>query len=150
MIVNIIGEVTREGSELGTQGNAWLKHGVKILNSSPIRDVLVLTLPAMATEPLEILYENQICTLNNVEEKVALPVPKVCIILFTSHSCCSSCCVGGQDHLLCSANKFRRTNDCCHISAQVQGRNSDLSSCCDILICEARIWMKIFMLPVPG
>jgi hypothetical protein len=87
VVINIIGEVAREGSELGARGNAWLKHGgAKILDSSPVRDILVLTLPAMATEPLEILYENQICTLNDVEEKVALPVPKARLTLFTSLS----------------------------------------------------------------
>ncbi|KAF9791305.1 hypothetical protein BJ322DRAFT_1171947 [Thelephora terrestris] len=76
VVVNIIGEVAREGCELGARGNAWLKRGQKIVDRSSVRDVLVLALPAMATEPLAILYGNQICTLKDIEEKTVLPVPK--------------------------------------------------------------------------
>lgn len=83
LVVNIIGEVAREGSELTACGNhTWMKPGQKIVDTTSVRDVLVLVLPTMATESLAILYENQICTIKDMEEKVSLPVPKVCAISF--------------------------------------------------------------------
>ena len=39
IVINIIGEVAREGSELGARGNTWLKRGQKIVDKSPVRDI---------------------------------------------------------------------------------------------------------------
>jgi len=78
LVVNIIGEVAREGSELSARGNAWLRPNQKIVDKTSVRDVLVLALPMMATASLTILYENQIRTIEDMEDNVALPVPKVC------------------------------------------------------------------------
>ena len=81
LVVNIIGEVAREGNKLGALGNAWLKPNKKLVNANSARDVLVLILPTKATESLEVLYENQICTIEELEDKIALPVPKVYVTL---------------------------------------------------------------------
>ena len=85
LVVNIIGEVAREGSELSARANSWMKRG-KILEKNSVRDVLVLTLPTMATPALAVLYENQICTLEALEESAVLPVPKVRVMSFTDLS----------------------------------------------------------------
>ena len=82
--MNIIGEVAREGSELSALGNTWLKRNQKILEKNSAKDVLVLVLPTMATPALTILYENQVCTLETLEDSVSLPAPKVCFTLLTT------------------------------------------------------------------
>ena len=84
LVVNIIGEVAREGSELSALGNTWLKRNQKILEKNSAKDVLVLVLPTMATPALTILYENQICTLETLEDSVMLPAPKVCFTSLTT------------------------------------------------------------------
>ena len=81
LVVNIIGEVAREGNKLGALGNAWLKPNKKLVDANSARDVLVLILPTKATESLEVLYENQIRTIEELEDKIALPVPKVYVTL---------------------------------------------------------------------
>jgi hypothetical protein len=76
LVVNLIGEVMREGTELRAKGNAWLKADDVITDKTSAKDVIVLKLPSLATLPLEILYENQICTLETVCH-AELPVPTV-------------------------------------------------------------------------
>ncbi|KAF9781686.1 hypothetical protein BJ322DRAFT_1023056 [Thelephora terrestris] len=76
LVVNIIGEVAREGSELSARGNAWLNPGQKIVDKNSVRDVLVLIQPTMATEQLEALYENQIRTIEDMDSKIVLPLPR--------------------------------------------------------------------------
>ena len=106
LVVNIIGEVAQEGSELGARGNAWLKRNQKILEKNSVKDVLVLTLPTMATPALTILYENQICTLEALEDTVTLPAPKVRVSSFVDLSLLILPSVRHQNHPLYSANGF--------------------------------------------
>ena len=76
LVVNLIGEVTQEGTELRAKGNAWLKVDDVITDKTSAKDVIVLKLPSLATPLLEVLYENQICTLEAVCD-AALPAPVV-------------------------------------------------------------------------
>jgi hypothetical protein len=94
LVVNIIGEVAREGSELGARGNAWLNPGQKIMDKNSVRDILVLVQPTLATEPLEALYENQIRTIEDMESKITLPAPKVCTVSTTYLRPCLLCVAG--------------------------------------------------------
>ena len=77
LVINLIGEVAAEGSELGARGNAWLRPDQKITDKMAVKDVLVLKMPTMPTRSLAILYENQIQTLEDLYEKIDLPVPLV-------------------------------------------------------------------------
>ena len=81
LVVNIIDKVAHEGNKLGALGNAWLKPNKKLIDANSARDVLVLILPTKATESLEVLYENQIRTIEELEDKIVLPVPKVYVTL---------------------------------------------------------------------
>jgi len=116
LVVNIIGEVAQEGSELGALGNTWLGHEKKIVDKNSVRDVLILAMPTMATSSLTILYDNQICTLETLEDNVALPVPKVRVTSFANLSPLILP-LGPESHPLCPANRFRRTNDRHHSAA---------------------------------
>ena len=84
LVVNLIGEVASEGSELGACGNAWLRPEQKITDKTSVKDVLVLKVPTASTPSLAILYENQIRTLEGVYEKVELPVPMVRAAVFVA------------------------------------------------------------------
>ena len=77
LVVNLIGKVTGEGSELGACGNAWLRPTEKITDKTSVKDVLMLRVPTEATPSLAILYESQIRTLEGIYEKVELPIPNV-------------------------------------------------------------------------
>lgn len=83
LTVNIIGEVSHEGCELGACGNVWLKPGQRIVDKDNVKDVLFLIQPSMATPALEALYENQVRTIQDLEDKIQLPVPKVRATLTT-------------------------------------------------------------------
>lgn len=86
LVVNLIGEVANEGSELGACRNAWLKPTEKIIDKSSVKDVLVLKVPTESTIALAVLYDNQIRTLEAVYEKIELPIPQVCRIQRTHAS----------------------------------------------------------------
>jgi hypothetical protein len=87
LIINLVGEVASEGSELGACGNAWLRPTERITDKTSVKDVLVITVPTEATPSLAILYENQVRTLEGIYEKIELPVPKVPYILHVQTLC---------------------------------------------------------------
>ena len=103
LVVNILGEVSREGCELGALGNAWLKPGQRIVDESNVKDVLVLIQPSMATPVLEALYENQTRTIQDMDSNIKLPVPRVCAAS-TTHLTFSSRLAGIQGHPLRSSD----------------------------------------------
>ena len=82
--VNFIGEVANEGSELGAKGNAWLKPDQQIVDKMSIKDTLVLKCPSLATPAIQAIYNNQICTLEDMYESVKLPVAMVGVTIVTS------------------------------------------------------------------
>jgi len=79
LIVTLIGEVAKEGTELGPRGNAWIKAGGVIMDKTPAKDVLVLKLPTLAPHALKVVFSNQVQTLEAIHE-AELPVPLVCIV----------------------------------------------------------------------
>jgi hypothetical protein len=76
LVVNLIGEVSAEGTELSCRGNAWLKANQVITDKMSVKDVLVLTLPSLATPSLQVIWDNQLRTLESIVE-ADLPVPLV-------------------------------------------------------------------------
>lgn len=80
LVVTLIGEVSKEGTELGPRGNAWIKAGSVILDKTPAKDVLVLKLPTLSPHSLKIVYSNQVQTLEAIRE-ADLPVPLVSLFL---------------------------------------------------------------------
>ena len=84
--VNFIGEVANEGSELSAKGNAWLKPNQQIVDKMSIRDTLVLKCPSLATPAIQAIYNNQICTLEDMYKSVKLPVAKVGATIVTNLS----------------------------------------------------------------
>jgi len=129
LVVNIIGEVAREGNELTARGNTWLKRNQKILEKNSAKDVLVLALPTMATPALTILYENQICTLEALEDSVTLPTPKVRVTSFTYLSLLTLPSGRHQNHPLRSINGFRGVNHRRYLSVQISGMPPKSSLC---------------------
>jgi hypothetical protein len=81
LIVNLVGEIAREGCELGARGNTYLRTDDKITDKTGVRDLLVLVCPTMATAPLSILYENQLSTL---ESLFTIPLPVATVSSFVS------------------------------------------------------------------
>lgn len=88
LVVNLIGEVSPDGTELSARGNAWLKANQVIVDKTSVKDVLVLNLPSLATPSLQVIWDNQVRTLESIIE-ADLPVPLVrlflllCTLLFT-------------------------------------------------------------------
>jgi len=82
--VNLIGEVANEGSELSATGNAWLKNDQQIVDRMSVKDTLVLKCPSMATPAIQTIYNNQICTLEDMYMSVELPVATVGAVITTS------------------------------------------------------------------
>jgi hypothetical protein len=78
LVVNFIGEIAKEGNELQAKGNAWLKADEVITDKTSAKDVIVLKLPSLATSALEVLYDNQLCTLETVCD-AEIPVPEVSV-----------------------------------------------------------------------
>ena len=76
LIVNLIGEVSPEGTELSARGNAWLKADQIITDKTTAKDVLVLNVPTLATPSLKVIWDNQVQTLESVID-ADLPVPLV-------------------------------------------------------------------------
>jgi len=76
LVVNLIGEVSADGTELSARGNAWLKPDQFITDKTTAKDVLVLNLPSLATPSLQIIWDNQVRTLESIVE-ADLPVPLV-------------------------------------------------------------------------
>ena len=76
LVVNLIGEVSPEGTELSARGNAWLKADQVITDKTTAKDVLVLNVPTLATPSLKIVWDNQVQTLESVID-ADLPVPLV-------------------------------------------------------------------------
>ena len=79
LIVTLIGEVTKEGTELGPHGNAWIKAGGVILDKTPAKDVLILKVPTLSPHALKVVFLNQVQTLEAIQE-AELPVPLVRIV----------------------------------------------------------------------
>ena len=79
LIVTLIGEVAKEGTELGPRGNAWIKAGGVILDKTPAKDVLVLKVPTLSPHALKVVFSNQVQTLEAIQE-AELPVPLVRIV----------------------------------------------------------------------
>ena len=80
LVVTLIGEVSKEGTELGPRGNAWIKAGGVILDKTPAKDVLVLKAPTLSPHPLKVVFSNQVQTLEAVRE-ADLAMPLVCAVL---------------------------------------------------------------------
>ena len=78
LVVTLIGEVAKEGTELGPRGNAWIKAGGVILDKTPAKDVLVLKAPMSSPHALKVVFSNQVQTLEAIRD-ADLPVPLVCI-----------------------------------------------------------------------
>jgi len=76
LVVNLIGEVSPEGTELSARGNAWLKADQVITDKTSVKDVLVLKVPTLATPSLRVIWDNQVQTLESVVD-ADLPVPLV-------------------------------------------------------------------------
>lgn len=74
LVVNFIGEVSPEGTELSARGNAWLKADQVITDKMSVKDVLVLNVPTLATPSLKVIWDNQVQTLESIIE-ADLPVP---------------------------------------------------------------------------
>jgi hypothetical protein len=83
LVVTLIGEVSKEGTELGPRGNAWIKAGGVILDKTPAKDVLVLKAPALSPHPLKVVFSNQVQMLEAVRE-ADLAMPLVCAVLRTA------------------------------------------------------------------
>ena len=79
LIVTLIGEVAKEGTELGPRGNAWIKAGGVILDKTPAKDVLVLKVPTLSPHALKVVFSNQVQTLEAIQE-AELPVPLVRVV----------------------------------------------------------------------
>lgn len=76
LVVNLIGEVSADGTELSARGNAWLKADQVITDKTSVKDVLVLNIPSLATPSLQVIWDNQLRTLESIIEG-NLPVPLV-------------------------------------------------------------------------
>ena len=76
LVVNLIGEVSADGTELSCRGNAWLKANQLISDKTSVKDILVLNVPSLATPALQVIWDNQVRTLESIIE-ADLPVPLV-------------------------------------------------------------------------
>ena len=78
LVVNLIGEVSVDGTELTCRGNAWLKANQLISDKTSVKDILVLNAPSLATPALQVIWDNQVRTLESIIE-ADLPVPLVSV-----------------------------------------------------------------------
>jgi len=76
LVVNLVAEVSADGTELSARGNAWLKADQVITDKMSVKDVLVLNVPTLATPSLQVIWDNQVRTLESIVE-ADLPVPLV-------------------------------------------------------------------------
>ncbi|KAF9642412.1 hypothetical protein BDM02DRAFT_3133104 [Thelephora ganbajun] len=75
LIVTLIGEVAKEGTELGPRSNAWIKAGGVILDRTSAKDVLVLKAPTLSPHALKVVFSNQVQTLEAIHEAELLVPP---------------------------------------------------------------------------